>query len=427
MSTPHDKTDQYLDALAEHNPKHPLLSDSDSHYMDTITHIVSAKRLSSAKKRELWQKSQALSTQQQPISRFNYLGLVASLVLVIGLLGVVLYTNGTDFALARQQNEPTEIVLDIPPALFDPMPELSDAFDFEYGAFTTISIDSIPSANLLADARMQWVGINAMYVPEDEEDSLSQIIERINIAHANGFKALVHLYGTPNDYSEDYMRDFANFAGLVTRGGADAIEIWYHGNIDRSFPQAVDGFGVDAYAELLEATATIIRMSNPQTLIISGAPASTGAQDMFPEQVVNDDVFLQGLMDLGVLEHVDCVGMNFLEGTVPPLATDGDNRDDYYTRYLPTMLQRYRRIVDAEIPICITKLGYFSTEGLDDVPQFYEWASNTSRDEQQRWIAQALEWLSLQVDMRLAIILNVDVPTGQSFEDGFNLNFEVDD
>ncbi|MEO1166248.1 MAG: hypothetical protein AAFV98_20885, partial [Chloroflexota bacterium] len=71
--------------------------------------------------------------------------------------------------------------------------------------------------------------------------------------------------------------------------------------------------------------------------------------------------------------------------------------------------QTYRMLVSAEIPFCITELGYFAGENMPDIPTFFEWANTTSRDEQQQWTREALEWLSLQADVRLAIVWHLDL------------------
>ena len=206
----------------------------------------------------------------------------------------------------------------------------------------------------------------------------------------------------PQSYTQSYIDYVAQFV----LSGADAIEIWSEANLDRSWAMEL---GVEGYAEVLIQTTQTIRELNPQTLIITGAPAPTGAESAFEGQVINDDNFLRQLMDMGALDEVDCIGMRYVEGTVPPLATDGDSRDDDYRRYLPTMLKTYREIIGAQLPICVTSIGYFSGDALPEIPEFFQWANGTTRQNQQRWIIDAMEWLSLQVDVPLAMIWHINL------------------
>ncbi|MEL6526397.1 MAG: hypothetical protein AAFQ07_11880, partial [Chloroflexota bacterium] len=330
---------------------------------------------------------------------------VASLVAVLGTVGLYMLSTNTGIDVAVQQSNTEELILRPDGALFDAIPRVSDAFGFEFGAYTPI-MPTIEATTDLQDAGAQWVA-SYVYFRFDEPNQLQAIDARIENAHSEGFKILFTVQGEFPTNPDAYYQQYSDFLAQIASSGADAIEIWSEPNIDRAFPR--EYLGAEHYAELLAVTIPAIREANRDTLIISGAPVPTAASEAFPDQVINDDDFLHELYEMGVLDDVDCVGMRYMEGAVPPLATSGDTRDNYYTRYLPTQLQTYRMLVSAEIPFCITELGYFAGEDMPDIPTFFEWANTTSRDEQQQWTREALEWLSLQADVRLAIVWHLDL------------------
>ena len=96
---------------------------------------------------------------------------------------------------------------------------------------------------------------------------------------------------------------------------------------------------------------------------------------------------------------------------LPPRAQAGDPRGEYPTRYLSTMLRRVAfPFRNADIPMCLTELGYLSPEGYGPLPIYFNWAANTSIAEQAAWLAEALLIMSNYDEMpvELAIIWNID-------------------
>ena len=416
MPSQQDNYEQFLDDLSQELSAEVDLTDEDVRLLQNLSQHFQPERLSAHKQRQIWQKAQHMSQRKmkRPVNLWQRLLTVASIAIVFGMLGYVLsmlqYSPDTQGVVVE------EMVLN--DTLFDAVPAVSDAFGFEFGAFTPIE-NGVASENLMRDAGMQWVA-STIYFDVDNPEQVQEVSAEIDAVHAQGFKLLLSVYGNPSLYSDTYREQYARFLGELAGHGADAIEIWQEGNIDRSFPS--DYLNVESYWLLLRDATTFIRAENRRTIVISGAPAPTGAESAFPGQVINDDNFIEGLYELGTFDMVDCLGMQFVEGTVPPLAISGDARDNYYTRYLPTQLQRYRAVAGADIPICITSLGYLALEGADNIPTFFEWANTTSTDEQAQWLREALEWLSLQADVQLAILWHLDLDIGGSGDPQFGFD-----
>jgi hypothetical protein len=233
--------------------------------------------------------------------------------------------------------------------------------------------------------------------------------QAINDAHARGFKVLVSLVGNPSQLGAagaDYIRQYASWAGDIAALGPDGIEIWNEPNLSREWPEGQISGG--NYTALLRETYNTVKSRNGGVLVISAAPAPTGAEAAFPGRVVNDNTFLQQMVDAGALQFLDCVGMHYNEGIVGPTRASGDPRDNYYTRYLPTLLDTYWNITGGQKPICITELGYLTSEGYGALPSFFNWAQNVTVAQQAAWLAEAAGYASQSGRVKLMIVWNVD-------------------
>ena len=69
------------------------------------------------------------------------------------------------------------------------------------------------------------------------------------------------------------------FLGEVAGLGADAIEVWNEMNIDREWPTGQ--IDPRRYKVMLEKAYTQIKAANPDTIVITGALAPTGAEGAF--------------------------------------------------------------------------------------------------------------------------------------------------
>ncbi|MDX1995382.1 MAG: hypothetical protein SF029_23565 [bacterium] len=280
----------------------------------------------------------------------------------------------------------------------------SIAAGFEYGGHVA-SLDgrSIPA---MQSAGMTWVKFQVRAGPGG--GGVGQAQAYIASARGAGFKVLLGVVGAPGELAAGgggYISGFAQTLGQIAAAGPDAIEIWNEPNLSREWPEGqISGAN---YTALLREGYNAIKAANPNVIVISGAPAPTGAEAAFPGRVVNDDNFLRQMVEAGAMSYLDCVGAHYNEGIVSARATSGDPRDNYYTRYLPSMIQTYRAITGGQKPLCFTELGYLTSEGFGPLPSFFAWAQNVTVAQQAAWLAEAAS-VSSQNGVRLMIVWNVD-------------------
>lgn len=260
--------------------------------------------------------------------------------------------------------------------------------------------------DLMSGARMTWVKRQVVFSGQPA----SEVQGIIDQAHTLGFKILLSIVGDHNALGNNragYIQQYANFVAGVSAFGPDGIEVWNEANIDREWPAGqISGA---AYTELLRASYQAIKGANQNVLVISGAPAPTGAESAFPGRVVNDDNFIRQMRDAGAANFMDCVGVHYNEGILPPTAVSGDPRGNssYYTRYYPAMVDLYSSVFPGK-PLCFTELGYLTGEGYGALPSDFGWASNVTIANQAEWLAGAVRQARAGGRVRLLIVWNVD-------------------
>ncbi len=255
----------------------------------------------------------------------------------------------------------------------------------------------------MRSAGMSWMKVQSRFFQHVPPDLTGEIAN----AHGNGFKILVGTVGNPADLANGgtaYVNAYTDWLQRIASQGADAIEVWNEPNLDREWPRGqISGV---AYARMLESAYQKIKQVNGATMVISAAPAPTGAENAFPGQVMNDDRWLRELVSGGGLNYLDCVGAHYNEGIIPPNQSSGDPRDGYYTRFFYGMLNTYYGITGR--PICFTELGYLTSEGYPALPPFFSWAQNVTVQQQAAWLAQAAALASQSGQVRLLIVWNID-------------------
>ena len=193
-----------------------------------------------------------------------------------------------------------------------------------------LSTSSGRTVGAMRSAGMTWMKIQSRFYHHSHPD----VSGKIASAHNNGFKILVGTVGDPEELArggEAYLNAYTDWLQRIAAQGADAIEVWNEPNLDREWPRGqISGV---AYARMLERAYQKIKQVNGATMVISAAPAPTGAEGAFPGQVMNDDRWLREMVSGGGLNYLDCVGAHYNEGIIPPNQTSGDPRDGYYTRY----------------------------------------------------------------------------------------------
>jgi LysM repeat protein len=227
-------------------------------------------------------------------------------------------------------------------------------------------------------------------------------------AHNRGFKILLSVLGNPADIANGANYDnYAAFVGELARLGADAIEVWNEMNIDREWPAGQ--INPVSYTDLLRRSYQQIKAKNPNTLVITGAPAPTGAEGAFGlDHVWNDNRYIAGMAAAGAAQYADCIGVHYNEGIISPTLASGDPRDTYYTRYYAGMVNTYWNAFGGTRKLCFTELGYLSPEGYGPLPGAFGWAGNTSAAEHAQWLGEAANLAKNGGRVRLMIVFNVD-------------------
>jgi hypothetical protein len=265
------------------------------------------------------------------------------------------------------------------------------------------------TVNTMRSARMVWVKRQFRYQLGQDP---SAVASYISSARANGLKILIGIVGETNQMGDlnSYINSFATFLGGVAALGPDAIEVWNEPNIDREWPAGqISGAN---YTRMLAAAYNAIKTSNPNVLVISGAPAPTGffGAAGCAAAGCNDDAFMQQMAAAGAAQYMDCVGLHYNEGIVSPSTQSGDSRGEYPTYYFNSMLSRGYSPFGGK-PVCWTELGFLSPEGYSDpLPGNFAWGANTSVSEQAAWLAEAASRSAQSGRVRLMIVWNVDFP-----------------
>jgi len=264
-------------------------------------------------------------------------------------------------------------------------------------------------------AGMTWVKFQHKWTPG--EDPAGAVGGRIQAARQNGLKILLAIPGQVNPQAIDHAA-YVEFVRGVAALGPDAIEIWNEQNLSVEWPlsELLAGTGPASYVNNMLAPAyTAIKSVNPNIMVIGGAPAPSGywgatACGNLPGGGggCSDLGYMQQMAQAGAANYMDCMGVHYNEGIIPPSQTSGDPRgDNYYTRYFYGMLNTYYSVFGK--PVCFTELGYLSPEGYGGLPPAFAWASDTSVAEQAAWLAEAAVLASQSGKVRLMVVWNVDI------------------
>jgi LysM repeat protein len=280
-----------------------------------------------------------------------------------------------------------------------PPPPPADTGAWELGG----QVSAFSAADQMKQAGMFWVKRQVKWTPGATASG-----DLIADAHNKGFKILLSVLGNPGDISGGANYDaYAAYVGELARLGADAIEVWNEMNIDREWPAGQ--ISPASYTDLLRRAYTEIKAKNGGTLVITGAPAPTGAEGAFGlDHVWNDARYLNGLAAAGAANYADCIGVHYNEGIISPTQNSGDPRDNYYTRYYAGMVAKYWSAFGGARKLCFTEIGYLTPEGFGPLPGAFGWAGNTTLAQQAQWLGQAASLAKNSGQVRLMIVFNVD-------------------
>jgi len=289
-------------------------------------------------------------------------------------------------------------------AVVAPVQSLAPMSGFAYGGHVSgFGGDTVSN---MQRAGMTWVKKQIRY--GDGQDA-SDAAGMIQDAHGKGFRILLGIVGQPSQLSSPGYNDrYAAYVASAAAAGADAIEVWNEPNIDREWPNGA--INPASYTALLATAYNAIKSANPATMVISGAPAPTGFFGGCHGGGCDDNLFLAGMAVAGAANYMDCVGVHYNEGIVPPTFTSGDPRGNsgHYTRYLPTMISTYSNAFGGRVPLCFTELGYLTPEGYGGLSAGFAWASNVTVAQQAEWVDGAVSYSRNSGRVRLVIIWNID-------------------
>ena len=251
---------------------------------------------------------------------------------------------------------------------------------------------------------MTWVKRQVVYHQGNDPNGWAGMI---NDAHARGFRILLSVIGHPSELNNPgYFDQYASFVGGLAGLGADAVEVWNEMNIDREWPSGQ--INPAMYVQLLAPSFNAIKANNPNTLVISGAPAPTGFFGGCHGGGCDDAPYMQGMAAAGAANYIDCIGIHYNEGIIPPTQNSGDPRGGHYTRYYSGMVNAYWNAFGGSRPLCFTEIGYLSPEGYGPLPGNFAWAGGTSVAQQAAWIDQAMNLAASSGRVRIFIVWNVD-------------------
>lgn len=283
-----------------------------------------------------------------------------------------------------------------------PVPPVSGD-EFELGGQTL----TLGHPGEMKHAGMSWVKFQVRWSPGM---SGSEVAERVQRGHDEGFKVLLSTTGDEEYPSSIDFAEYVEFLRQMAEQGPDAIEVWNEENIHREWPAGQ--IDPATYVQQMLAPAyNTIKSVDPSILVISGAPAPTGFfGGGCTADGCDDAPYVAGMVAAGATSYLDCVGVHYNEGILPPSQTSGDPRGNssHYTRYFLGMVNAYYEKVGGQRRLCFTELGYLSPEGYGELPEGFSWAADTSEGEQAAWLAEAARLSASGGKVRLMIVYNVD-------------------
>jgi hypothetical protein len=262
----------------------------------------------------------------------------------------------------------------------------------------------------MRSAGMKWVKVQIRYNVGENPDITAPYI---NEAHLGGFKILLGIVGDRNEMAsmgfDAYSNDFAQFLGGVATLGPEAIEVWNEPNLNREWPSGQ--VSPSQYTALLRKSYEAIKAVNSNIMVISGAPAPTGFFGGCTNDGCDDNFFIAGMRDAGAANYMDCVGVHYNEGIVPPSQRSGDPRGNsaHYSRYFYGMLDLYSNTFGGAKPVCWTEIGYMSPEGFSvGAPPGFDWGGNNTLAEHEQWLGDAARLSRESGRVRIMIVWNVN-------------------
>jgi hypothetical protein len=283
------------------------------------------------------------------------------------------------------------------------------------------------AAELIRAAGLTWIKWQIPFVVGDFS-LITVARDRVNWSHERGFFAFLSVKGNKDELAamgDAYFVEYANFVRELARLQPSAIQVWNEQNIDREWPNGQ--IDPRMYTEMLRQAYQAIKEVDPSIMVMTGAPAPTGAEGAFGlDAVWNDDRYYQGMANAGAAEFTDCIGIHYNEGIIPPSQLTGDPRGTYPTYYFQSMMDRAAApFRSMNKPLCFSEMGYLSPDGYGALPPDFAWGQTTSVQEQAQWLREAIQIAATRQNpsVELLIIFNVNFTrfVGNDPQGGFGI------
>jgi hypothetical protein len=269
-----------------------------------------------------------------------------------------------------------------------------------------------PYASLMHYAGMTWAKVQVHFGQD-----AAGIVQG---AHAQGFKVQLSALGSPGMVTQGgFEQSYAAWAANLASSGADAIEVWNEPNIDREWQS---GF-IDpaAYTRLLCAAYTAIKAANPNTAVISAAPAPTGYFGGCSPAGCDDQPWVEGMYNAGAANCMDYIGAHHNAGATSPSAREGHPAGTHHSWYFMPQTELYYNVFRGARKLFYTEMGYASQEGVATFADAFGWARGTMNAQQASWLTEAAQLGASTGMVRCIIVWNVDYTAryGDDPQDGF--------
>jgi hypothetical protein len=290
--------------------------------------------------------------------------------------------------------------------------------------------------NSVQDLGLSWIGVPVRWAdiePVQGQYDWKSLDVALGVAYQSGIQVMISVFGTPDWASQTRLESyefqtelktdspptdnqyFTNFLSAMLNRYPNlihAIEIWKQPNLIRGW-NTIRGVNANDYLALLQASSQMIASIDPNIIIISSSFATTGVNiDDNEVMIIIDDIrYLGELIQVGLLDVVDCVGVEHNGYNISPSAIWDSVPNDPTAIFrgafdnphpawsFRSTLEIYAdkiRATGSEIPLCVTGFGWGSSEDLNDFPQGYEFVQDNTLQEQADWTIEALnnmeEW-----------------------------------
>ncbi len=343
-------------------------------------------------------------------------------------------TTGQPFNFESTTTIPTPVLETNPAATGTPLP----VQDTSFGYGVSLSVENAPRESIeqAQQLGMNWVRLTVRWAdvqPEPNVYEWETLDTAISDAAARGLRVLLTVHAAPAwarsvtatdlDGPPDQPQLYADFITMLLQrypGAIHGIEVWQTMNWERAW-YAPGGMSSTAYMNLLTPAAEAIHREAPGVLVISGGLIPTGIDDAV--RAVDDFRYLRELLDMGLLNVVDCVGARHQGYNLAPdtpydaeLETTGiafrdpiDNPHHSWSFY--STIRGYHDLIVASGgtgTICVTEFGWPTAAdvlGEDPAPAF---ARDNTLEEQANYLVGAYTLMREWGFVRLGIVSNLD-------------------